>query len=118
MCTVCEGLFPLPLGVTGRLCSVIVAISGHLQGYCHTQQAIKDNVRIVNSIRKCILLNQLHSIMEMNLVTWSMVVQVYLLFYSWVMSSELGTCPKCTNSHHPAHALIMIRAFALHPYIL
>ena len=30
MCTVCHGLFALPLGVICRLCSVIVAIPGHV----------------------------------------------------------------------------------------
>ena len=29
-CTVCLGLFPLPLGVFGRLCSLIVALPCHL----------------------------------------------------------------------------------------
>ena len=30
LCTVCHGLFALPLGVIGRLCSVSVATPGHL----------------------------------------------------------------------------------------
>ena len=30
MYTVCLGLFALPLGVTGRLCSVFEALPGHL----------------------------------------------------------------------------------------
>ena len=30
LCTVCLGLFVLPLGVVGRLCSVIVALPGDL----------------------------------------------------------------------------------------
>ena len=30
MCTVCYGLFALPFGVTGRLCSVIVVLRGYL----------------------------------------------------------------------------------------
>ena len=33
MCAVSHGLFALPLGVIGRLCSVIVAILGHLHNY-------------------------------------------------------------------------------------
>ena len=30
VCDICPGMFTLPLGVIGRLCSVIVALSGHL----------------------------------------------------------------------------------------
>ena len=30
MCTVFHGLFAIPLDVIGRLCSVIVALLGHL----------------------------------------------------------------------------------------
>ena len=33
LCTVCLGLCALPLGVTGRLCSVFVALPGHLLNY-------------------------------------------------------------------------------------
>ena len=29
LCTVCLGLFALPLGVIGRLCSLVVALSHH-----------------------------------------------------------------------------------------
>ena len=32
-CTVCHGLFALPLGVIGRLWSVIVVLPGHLLYY-------------------------------------------------------------------------------------
>ena len=33
LCTVCHGMFALPLGVIGRLSSVTVAIPGHLLFY-------------------------------------------------------------------------------------
>ena len=39
VCTVCHGLFTFPLGVIGRLCSVIVALSGHLLYYSRTSMA-------------------------------------------------------------------------------
>ena len=37
LCTVQQGLFTLPIGVTNRLCSVIVAITGQLC-YFNTEQ--------------------------------------------------------------------------------
>ena len=33
LCAICLGLFALPVGVIGRLCSVIVALPGHIV-YC------------------------------------------------------------------------------------